>query len=130
MYYTTEKRYAKKHDGYKGIFENLQRHEESNHLIGKRSLMIQGCALIIEGASMEITPNWEHDMVTNCGKVAKYSYTDDWHRPVFDLELISGRVIEVVFLEEGIHEGKPMHTLTSEGEPDCPLKGEYQVKAI
>ncbi len=130
MYYTTEKRYERKHTDYKGVFENLQGQAENNHLIGKRTLMIQGCALIIESAGLEILPSWEHDMTTKGGKVAKYSYTDDWSRPVFDLELNSGKVIEVVFLEEGIYEGRPMHTLTGEGEPDCPLKDEYQVKAI
>ena len=130
MIYITEKSYEKKHTDYKGIFKNLQGHEDMKHLVGKRSLMIYGPCLVIEGASLEIVDNFERDLKTKGGYIATYSYTDDWHRPVYNLELKSKRVEKICFLEEGIATGKPMYSYTCEGEPDCPLKEEYQVEVI
>jgi hypothetical protein len=130
MIYITEEKYNKKHTDYRGIFENLQGHEDMKHLVGNRSLMIYGPCLVIEGSSLEIIDNFERDLKTKGGFIAKFAYMDDWHRPVYNLELNSGRVVEVCFLEEGIADGKPMYSYTSESEPDCPLNETYQVEVI
>lgn len=128
MIYITEKAYDKKQ--YKGVFENLQGHKNMVHLIGNRMLMIHGPVLVIEGASLEIVDNFERNLKTKGGHIAKFSYLDDWHRPVYELTLENKRVVEVCFLQEGIAEGKPMYSYTSEGEPDCPLREMYQVEVL
>ncbi|MFA6195274.1 MAG: hypothetical protein WC656_01365 [Sulfurimonas sp.] len=130
MIYITEKRYSKKHTDYRGIFENLQGHEDMKHLVGNRSLMIYGPCLVIEGASLEIVDNFERDLKTKGGLIAEFSYLDDWHRPIYSLKMETERVITICFLEEGIADGKPMYSYTSEGEPNCPLIEEYQVEVI
>lgn len=58
------------------------------------------------------------NLTLNNGQLAKYLYTDDWDRPVFKLE--SGTKVCCVNLD-----GTYLHTICN-GEPDCPLKDEYQ----
>ena len=48
---------------------------------------------------------------------------DDWSRFLFTFKLPSNKQCTVVFLEENHR----MYSYTSEGEPDCPLRQEYQL---
>jgi hypothetical protein len=58
----------------------------------------------------------------NNGSFAKYSYTDDWSRKIYKFE--NGR--EYCLLDDEV-----FYTITPNyGEPDCPLKEEYQPKDI
>lgn len=58
------------------------------------------------------------DLKLKNGQVAKFLFVDDWHRPVYRLE--SGTRVCCVNLD-----GTFLHTICS-GEPDCPLKEEFQ----
>ncbi len=62
------------------------------------------------------------DLILNNGQTAKYLYSDDWSRPVYQLE--SGVKVCCPNLN-----GTHLHTMSGDlGEPDSPLKYEYQPK--
>jgi hypothetical protein len=66
MTYITEKSYNKKHDDYKGIFENIKNEPSLAHLVGKRTLMtnVNGVTtLLLEGAGFEIVDNFKRDLI-------------------------------------------------------------------
>jgi hypothetical protein len=61
-----------------------------------------------------------NDLILKNGQKAEFLYEDDWGRPVYKLE--SGTKVCCPNLN-----GTHLHTMTeSYGEPDCPLKEEYQ----
>ncbi len=63
-----------------------------------------------------------NDLILNNGQTAKLLYEDDWHRPVYQLE--NGTKVCCINLN-----GTFLHTISADyGEPDCPLKDEYQPK--
>ncbi|MGI2023849.1 hypothetical protein [Shewanella glacialipiscicola] len=60
------------------------------------------------------------DLVLNNGQKAIFLYKDDFSRPVYKLE--SGRKVCCTNLN-----GTYLHSISGDfGEPDCPLKDEYQ----
>lgn len=60
------------------------------------------------------------DLVLNNGQTAEFLREDDWSRPVYRLE----NGVEVCCINLN---GTYLHTMTGDfGEPDCPLKEEYQ----
>ncbi|MBS0045168.1 hypothetical protein KFE26_23270 [Shewanella sp. M16] len=60
------------------------------------------------------------DLVLNNGQKAIFIYIDDFSRPVYQLE--SGRKVCCINLN-----GTYLHSISGDiGEPDCPLKEEYQ----
>ncbi len=62
------------------------------------------------------------DLILNNGQSAKFLYTDDWHRPVYQLQ--NGAKVCCTNLN-----GTYLHTISGNfGEPDSPLKDEYQPK--
>lgn len=65
----------------------------------------------------------EHkNLELNNGQKAIYLYEDNFHRPVYELE----NGMKVCCTEMN---GTFLHSMTPEhGEPDCPLKKEYQPK--
>lgn len=55
--------------------------------------------------------------------VLTYAYTDDWGRPTY--KAANG----MRFKDVNCGKGKPsLHTVTSAGEPDCPVRFEYSIK--
>lgn len=58
------------------------------------------------------------DLVLQNHQIATFKYVDDWDRPVYKLQ--SGTHVCCVNLD-----GTYLHTMSG-GEPDCPLKEEYQ----
>lgn len=60
-----------------------------------------------------------NDLILNNGQTAKFLRIDYWSRPVYELEC----GIEVCCTELN---GTYLHTMTSDGEADSPLKNEYQ----
>ena len=66
------------------------------------------------------------DLRLNNGEVATYKFTDFWSRPHYDIKAPSGALIEVCCVDL---DGTNLHTLSEageDGEPDSPLKQEYQ----
>ncbi len=60
------------------------------------------------------------DLVLKNGQKAIFLYKDDFSRPVYKLE--SGRKVCCINLN-----GTYLHSISGDfGEPDCPLKDEYQ----
>jgi hypothetical protein len=59
------------------------------------------------------------NLTLNNGQTATFQHTDDWARPVYRLE--SGRLVCCVNLN-----GTHLHTMSRDGEPDSPLKAEFQ----
>ena len=61
-----------------------------------------------------------NNLVLKNGQKATFLYEDDFSRPVYELE--SGSKVCCVNLD-----GTYLHTISNDyGEPDCPLKNEYQ----
>lgn len=132
MHYIKTTKYNNKHSDFKGIFENFWDNPKEEHLKGKRTLMVGfdgATTLLIEDSSLKIVDDFEQDLITTNNTKLKYLYTDDWHRPVFNLNLPSGKTVQVVLLEDS-SSGKSMFSYTDYGEPDCPLKEEYQVNIL
>ena len=61
------------------------------------------------------------DLTLNNGSVARYSYEDDWNRNVYEIYW-NNKTIDVVDVD-GV-----LHSMTRDGEPNCPLRTELQVK--
>jgi len=60
------------------------------------------------------------DLTLNNGQTATFSYTDDWHRPVYLLE--NGEKVCCTNLN-----GTHLHTMSPDyGEPEFSLKEEFQ----
>jgi hypothetical protein len=55
------------------------------------------------------------NLILSNGQTAEYKYTDDWSRPVYQLE--NGCRVVCVNLD-----GTYLHTMTREGEPMFPIK--------
>ena len=61
-----------------------------------------------------------NNLVLNNGQTAIFLYEDDWSRPVYKLE--NGMKVCCTNLN-----GTYLNTMSGDyGEPDCPLKEEYQ----
>lgn len=59
------------------------------------------------------------DLTLNNGLVARFSYEDDWNRNVYEIDW-KDKTIDVVDVD-GV-----LHSMTQDGEPNCPLKVELQ----
>ena len=59
------------------------------------------------------------DLTLNNGSVARFSYEDDWNRNVYEIDW-KDKTIDVVDVD-GV-----LHSMTQDGEPNCPLKVELQ----
>ena len=59
------------------------------------------------------------DLTLNNGLVARFSYEDDWNRNVYEIDW-KDKTIDVVDVD-GV-----LHSMTQDGEPNCPLKNELQ----
>lgn len=59
------------------------------------------------------------DLTLNNGSVARFSYEDDWNRNVYEIDW-KDKTIDVVDVD-GV-----LHSMTQDGEPNCPLKVEFQ----
>ena len=63
----------------------------------------------------------KNNIKLNNGQFAKFSYLDDWHRLIYKFE----NKREYCLLDE-----VKFFTITPDGEPDCPLKDEFQPQDI
>jgi len=63
----------------------------------------------------------KNNIKLNNGQYAKFSHVDDWHRLIYKFENRKRYCLldEIRFF-----------TITSEGEPDCPLKDDFQPQNI
>ena len=59
------------------------------------------------------------DLTLNNGLVARFSYEDDWNRNLYEIDW-KDKTIDVVDVD-GV-----LHSMTQDGEPNCPLKVELQ----
>ena len=59
------------------------------------------------------------DLTLNNGSGARFSYEDDWNRNVYEIDW-KDKTIDVVDVD-GV-----LHSMTQDGEPNCPLKVELQ----
>ena len=59
------------------------------------------------------------DLTLNNGLVARFRYEDDWNRNVYEIDW-KDKTIDVVDVD-GV-----LHSMTQDGEPNCPLKVELQ----
>lgn len=55
-----------------------------------------------------------------------YCYTDEWARPVYEDE--SGRQYKDVACGRKRWGAPALHTVTCAGEPDCPLRVDYEIE--
>lgn len=60
-----------------------------------------------------------HNLKLKNGQTATFLYEDDWSRPVYRLE--NGYKAVCVNMD-----GTYLHSVSGSGEPDCPLRDEYQ----
>lgn len=129
MIYITEDNYEKIHTDFKGKFENFQKIKSMEYLVGKRTMLLNNNGgLGIESVSFEVIQNYKRDLIMNNGEVATYLELDEWNRHLYEINLSSGKKVTVCLLEEYIRENKPMFSLTDYGEPNGPLKEEYQIE--
>jgi hypothetical protein len=127
MTYVTLKKYNRTHSDYKGIYEDSQ--SLAPHLKGNRSILgnVDGVtSLLIEGAGLEIVDSFDRDFILNNGSTALHVGSDDWCKELFKITLESSKKITAVFLEEN----NQFYSITGEGEPDRPLRQEYQARFI
>ena len=71
---------------------------------------------------MGFIKNKEYELLNE--KRIKYIGQDDWCRNLFKLKASSGNIYTIVYLEEE----EKLYSYTDEGEPDCPLLEDFQIK--
>lgn len=59
------------------------------------------------------------DLTLKNGLIAKFAFEDDWNRNVYEIDW-KDKTIDVVDVD-GV-----LHSMTQDGEPNCPLKVELQ----
>lgn len=60
-----------------------------------------------------------NNLVLRNGQTATFVYEDEWGRPVYKLQ--SGSKVCCINLD-----GTYLHTMSRDGEPESPLKNEFQ----
>lgn len=63
------------------------------------------------------------DLHLNGGLIAKFSYEDDWGRNVYEIDR-NNKTVEIVDVD-GV-----LYSMTQDGEPNCPLKVEFQPREV
>ena len=63
------------------------------------------------------------DLTLNNDSIAKFSYEDDWGRNVYEIDR-NNKTVEIVDVD-GI-----LYSMTQDGEPNCPLKVEFQPREV
>lgn len=59
------------------------------------------------------------DLTLKNGLIAKFAFEDDWGRNVYEIKQ-NNKIVEIVDVD-GV-----LHSMTQDGEPNCPLKVELQ----
>ncbi len=59
------------------------------------------------------------DLTLKNGLIAKFAFEDDWGRNVYEIKQ-NNKIVEIVDVD-GV-----LHSMTKDGEPSFPLKGEFQ----
>jgi hypothetical protein len=77
-----------------------------------------GC-LASAGTPAVVRSELTRNLTLNNGQTAEFTHIDDWSRPNYTLE--NGVTVCCVDLD-----GTFLHTMSRDGEPDSPLKTEYQ----
>lgn len=63
------------------------------------------------------------DLLLNGGLIARFSFEDDWGRNVYEINC-NNKPVEIVDVD-GV-----LHSMTRDGEPNCPLKVEFQPSKV
>lgn len=63
------------------------------------------------------------DLSLNNDLIAKFSFEDEWGRNVYEINC-NNKSVEIVDVD-GV-----LHSMTRDGEPNCPLKVEFQPREV